>query len=272
MDAKPSSMDNSVVPESSNRAEPAGRLATLVATVVSTVVLVLATIVLGLLATIIGWLPPRGNLSFHLARLWGRVVIRASGVRLRAHHEQVLDPRRGYVFMANHRSHYDVFALLATLPGQARFMAKRSLFKIPIFGWSLYASGFVPVDRGSREGARATFDASLDRLSRGASLVVFPEETRGMGGALLPLKPGGFLLALKSGHEIVPIGIRGSGDVQPKGSRVIRPGTIDLHYGKPIDPAAYGARGRKKLADAVRREIETLAGLDGSCPRADSRR
>jgi 1-acyl-sn-glycerol-3-phosphate acyltransferase len=248
----------------------AGWLATTFATVTGNTMLVGATIVLGSLATLFGWLPPRGNVVYALGRVWSRLILAASLVRLRSRFEIPLDSRRGYIFMVNHQSMYDIPALMATTPGQGRFMAKRGLFQIPIFGWSLKAGGFIPVDRKDRASGEQTFKAALKCLERGHSLLIFPEETRSRDGALLPFKRGGFLLALKTGFEIVPVGIRGSREARGRGSNVIRPGEIVVHYGAPVDPATFGIRGRRELLATVRERIATLASAPSS--EAGSRR
>lgn len=239
--------------------EAPGILVTVIATVAGNAMLVIATIVLGSLATLFGWLPPRGNAVYTLGRLWSRLLLGASLVRLRHRFEAPLDARRGYIFMANHQSMYDIPALMATTPGQGRFMAKRGLFQIPIFGWSLRAGGFIPVDRKDRASGEQTFKVALERLQAGNSLLIFPEETRSRDGALLPFKRGGFLLALKTGFEIVPVGIRGSREARPRGSNIIRPGEIVVRYGAPVDPAAFGIRGRRALLTTVRERIAELA-------------
>lgn len=240
-----------------------GRLAVVWATACGNAMLVLATIVLGTLATLFGWLPPRGRVVYGLGRIWSRLILRASLTRLRARFEKPLEPGQGYIFMANHQSMYDIPAIMATTPGPGRFMAKASLFKIPIFGWSLRAGGFIPVDRHNRAAGQQTFRLAAKSLSAGDSLIIFPEETRSRDGRLLPMKRGGFLLALKTGFPIVPVGIRGSGVVRGRGRSIVRPGTIEVFYGAPVDAGSFGLTGRKELVSTVRGQIAALADVEG---------
>lgn len=235
---------------------------TVLATVVGNSMLLGSTAVLGTLATLFGWLPPRGHVVYAIGRLWSRLVLAASFARLEARFEAPLDPGRGYIFMANHQSMYDVMAIMATTPGQGRFMAKASLFKIPIFGWALRSGGFIPVDRSDRAAGQRTFRAASKCLALGHSVIIYPEETRSVDGQLLPFKRGGFLLALKTGFPIVPVGIRGSAAVRARDSQVVRPGPIQVVYGAPIEAAAYGLGGRKQLIEAVRARIAELAGVE----------
>ena len=168
-------------------------------------------------------------------RIWANGVLAASLIRVEVHCSPELEPGKSYVFLANHQSLFDIPVLLATSPGQLRMMAKRSLFRIPIFGWALKAGGFIPVDRGDRSTATPELRPGVARLREGTSVLLFPEGTRSLDDTLLPFQRGGFLLAMKSGLPIVPVGIRGSRAVQRRGSFAIHPGTVAVTYGAPID-------------------------------------
>jgi 1-acyl-sn-glycerol-3-phosphate acyltransferase len=231
------------------------------ATFTGNLFLVFGSLFWGSVSTLLGWVPPRGNLMFFSARNWARELLWASWLRVERSFAVPLDARRQYIFMANHQSMFDIPLLLATLPGQTRFMAKRSLFKIPIFGWGLAAGGFIPVDRRDRSSARDTFAIAVERLAAGNSLLLFPEETRSADGALLPFQRGGFLLALKSGLPIVPVGISGTRQVQPKGNWAIRPGKVTVRYGRPISTSGRAVRHKRELMAEVRSAVAELAGI-----------
>jgi len=250
------------LPAAAPDSRPVSTFETVWRTAIWNVYLVLASIICGFVACFVGWLPPRGDWAYPLARLWSGGWLWFAGVRPQVSQEVALDPHQGYVFLANHQSYFDIPTLIHTLPGQTRFMAKRGLFQIPIFGWALHAGGFIPVDRRDRKSGRATFAAALDRLSRGRSVLIFPEETRSRDGRLLPFKRGGILLALKSGYPIVPVGIRGTAAVQPPGSLRVRPGPVTVRYGKPIKVTELAAEERRGLAALVRAEVERLRGED----------
>lgn len=224
-------------------------------TVLGNLGLIVATILFGVPAMILGWLPPRGRWMYLCARLWSHALLWTAGVRVRRRFEVPLDPKKGYVFMANHQSLMDIPVLLTTLPGETRMLAKKGLFQIPVFGWSLKAGGFIPVDRGNRAAAKETFQAAIRCLEEGHSVLVFPEETRSKDGELLPFKPGGFLMALKTGFPIVPVGIEGTLTIRRRDSLVIQPGKVEISYGRPIEISDYGVRDRKQLTDEVRQRI-----------------
>jgi 1-acyl-sn-glycerol-3-phosphate acyltransferase len=196
------------------------------------------------------------------ARVWARGLLAAAGVRVRAELPPEVEPGRGYVVMANHASYFDVVTLLAVLPGQYRVVAKRSLFFIPIFGWSLWAGGFVPVDRRDKSKARQVWAAASARLSRGASVLFYPEGTRSADGKVHPFLRGAFLVALQTRAPILPVGISGAREVMPRGRWSADPGVIAVRFGAPVEVGEYGVRGREELMVRVREEIGRLAGAE----------
>jgi 1-acyl-sn-glycerol-3-phosphate acyltransferase len=131
------------------------------------------TIVAGLYGTIVGFIPPRGDWTLRGARVWARLVLAGAFVRLRVQGVERVPRDRPVVFMSNHESWLDIPALLATIPVQVRFLAKKSLFSWPVFGWAIASMGFIPVDRENRrtaiksfEEAAAAMGVSLDLLKQ----------------------------------------------------------------------------------------------------------
>lgn len=240
----------------------AAPLASALATVTGNLYLLVGTVVFSTIALAVSWIPPGGRRFFGVARLWSRGLLWTCGVRLEAGGAERLDPATARVYMANHLSLLDIPVLIASLPGETRFLAKRSLFQIPLFGWALKAGGFITVDRGDRGRAQAGFLTALRRLGEGVSILVFPEGSRSRDGRLQPFKRGGLLLALRSGLPIVPVGIQGTLGLRRRGSLRIRPGTARVRYGEPVDPAEFGLRRRGELEQLLRRRISELAGLD----------
>jgi 1-acyl-sn-glycerol-3-phosphate acyltransferase len=233
---------------------------TALATLTGNLFLVVGSGILAIVTILVSWIP-RGVWAFAVMRIWANGVLAASLIRVEVHCSPELEPGKSYVFLANHQSLFDIPVLLATSPGQLRMMAKRTLFQIPIFGWALKAGGFISVDRADRSTATQSFSLAFARLREGTSVLLFPEGTRSLDDTLLPFQRGGFLLAMKSGLPIVPVGIRGSRAVQRRGSFAIHPGTVAVTYGTPIDPAAYGMRRKRELIAEVRRSIAGPAGL-----------
>src|SRR5436305_2342935 len=163
---------------------------TVFASLTGNLFLVVGTTILSVLSILVSWIPPRGNAVFLVGRLWARALLAASCLRVDVIREAELDPRGSYVFLSNHQSLFDIPVLFATVPGQTRMMAKRSLFRIPVFGWAIATGGFIPIDRGDRSTARHSFAAAIGKLRRGTSVLLFPEGTRALADPLLPFPRG----------------------------------------------------------------------------------
>lgn len=210
------------------------------------------TLAWGLRAILAALLRPGGPGFSRCARRWARSLLRAARVEVRVEGLGRLEPDRSYVFMANHQSHFDVLALLHALPFDLRAVAKKELARVPVFGWALAAAGFIFVDRSNRERAIASLKRAADVLRSGRSILVFAEGTRSPDGALLPLKKGGFMMALECGAEVVPVAITGSRQILPKHSLRVRPGTIRVRVMAPIPTAGRGPSARDALMAEVR--------------------
>jgi len=134
----------------------------------------------------------------------------------------------------------DIWVLAVVLPNTCRFVAKRSLFFVPILGQAMWAAGFIPIDRGDRTQAIRSLGRAASRIRRGASVILFPEGTRSRTGKLAPFKKGSFHLALETRVPIVPVAISGSGSVVRPRSIVIRPGRVHVTLFPQVDPETYG--------------------------------
>lgn len=220
----------------------------------------LSTVLFGLPAIVAAFIPPRGEWFLRFARGWARTILFFSGIPVRVLHPDRLAVKGAgaFVVVANHESFSDILVLLARLPLSVRFLAKRSVFRVPVLGWSIRAAGFVPVDRGNRARSVATVEAALQLLKSGRSLIVFPEETRTRTGELLPFKSGAALLALRSGFPLLPVGIAGTRRALPPGTLAMAPGAVALSLGRPIEVAGRSARERNELTREAREAIGSL--------------
>ena len=257
-------MAHEPTPAIASRPSGASALAIALATLSANIYLIFGSSVLGLAAIVASFIPPRRRYWFNVSRVWGRGVLLSGGVRVEVTRKAQAVPPQA-VFMANHQSLYDIAALLATVPVPVRFLAKRSLFRLPFFGWGLAAAGFVPIDRIDRSRAKEAFKHALSALDEGAAIVLFPEETRSLDGRMKPFRRGGFLMALKAKAPIVPVGINGTLQVRPKGRLTVEPTRVEVAFGDPIDARSYGVRRIDELVERVESEVSTLA----RAPRAE---
>ncbi|MCU0232921.1 MAG: 1-acyl-sn-glycerol-3-phosphate acyltransferase [Thermoanaerobaculales bacterium] len=224
---------------------------------------VVATAILGSLAVVVGLGSRRA--SVRVAHLWGRCCLRLAGVPVTVEGRERIAAGGRYVIMANHESGLDIPALLAALPPsiELRFLAKRSLFRVPFLGWSMRVMGFIPVDREDRSTAAETLAQTLAQVRQGGSPLVFPEETFTADGRLRPFSRGGFLVALKSGLPVLPVGLEGPRLVLPPDGRSLSPRPITVRIGEPIPTAGLGVSRRRALTAEVRSAIDLLRGPSG---------
>ena len=197
---------------------------------------------------------------------WARSIVRAAGIRLHGERLDMIDPAKRYILVANHYSYFDIPCILAAVPQPIRFMAKVSLFKIPIFGWALARSGFIPIDRKNRRTAVKSFDQAGERIRRGNTIMIFPGEGRTSERTMRQFQRGAFLLAIKSGLPILPIAIDGTYDVMCVGAKHVTPGKVTVKAGTPIATEGASVRDKEKLADEARAQIEKM--LFGDAPPA----
>jgi len=170
------------------------------------------------------------------ARWFGRRVIELLDVDLIATGMERVPPGRAYVYMSNHQSHLDIPMLYATLPSPTiRMLAKKELFQIPLWGRGLRAAEFVEVDRSNHTRAVQSIEYAAKLLRDGVSIYLAPEGTRSRDGRIGKLKKGGFHLARDTQTPIVPVAIRGTIDILPRGSRVMNKGkTVEVTIGAPL--------------------------------------
>jgi 1-acyl-sn-glycerol-3-phosphate acyltransferase len=206
--------------------------------------------------------------AYRICQLWVRINLLLYGVRVRTRRLAPLDPSAAYVFMSNHVSQFDILAVVMALREfQLRWVAKVELTRVPVFGWALKHTGHIIIDRSDRAQAVATLRAARARMGEGVSVMIFPEGTRAAHhGPLLPFKKGGFMLALETGFPIVPIAVRGSGEILPRGSWQPASGEIEVIVGPPLQ-AAGGER--DELMERVRGfMVEQLGTRAGAASRS----
>ncbi len=195
------------------------------------------------------------RLLFRWGVWMGSAGLRAAGVRSRVHFTAPLDPAQPYLFLSNHASNLDPPLLAAALaPRRTAMLIKQELLRVPLLGWGMRLAGFVPVARsGSVEDARRSLSEAARVLGSGISLAVFAEGTRSPDGGLLPFKKGPFFLARETGFPVVPVTLRGTHALLPKGALRLRSGTVEVTFHAPLDPRAF--TGRDELREAVRAAI-----------------
>ncbi len=196
-------------------------------------------------------------------RWFGRRVVEVLDVQLEASGAESV-PSRAVVYMSNHQSHLDIPMLYATLPSPTvRMLAKAELFRIPLWGRGLRAAEFIEVDRSNHERAVRSIDHAARLLRDGVSIYLAPEGTRSIDGRIGKLKKGGFHLALETGASIVPVAIRGTIDILPRGGRIMQSGRrVRVQIGPPIEVAGRDiASLMTQVMDFLVKNVENGAGI-----------
>lgn len=218
----------------------------------------LTTIPIASTIVVLGYLGCTDHQLQWMARLWARLLIYGAGCPVSLEGQENITPGETYIFAGNHSSALDIPALLAVLPSNFRWIAKKELFEIPIFGPSLRAAGYIPIDRGDHRKAMQSIVEAVGRIKAGASVLIFPEGTRSMDGQLLPFKSGGFMLALRSGRPVVPLAVIGSNQACKPKSLLLNPGRIKVVLGKPIPTQGLKSGDREALSEQTRQAVQAL--------------
>jgi 1-acyl-sn-glycerol-3-phosphate acyltransferase len=201
----------------------------------------------------------RGGLYDWSTEDWSRDILRAAGTPVLAEGLERIPRDQPVIYVSNHSSMFDIWALSATLPGSVRFLAKQELFKIPLLGPAMRAAGHIPIDRAARRKAFEAYDEVGKMIRAGfSSPVVFPEGTRSRTGELLPFKNAPFGLAIAAQVPIIPVYVHHTFEILPKGAWRLRPRPIRLLVGEPIETKGLQPADRERLRDRVRAAMVAL--------------
>jgi len=201
----------------------------------------------------------RGGIYDWSTEDWSRDILRAAGTRVLAEGLERIPRDQPVIYVSNHSSMFDIWALSATLPGSVRFLAKQELFKIPLLGPAMRAAGHIPIDRAARKKAFEAYDEVGKMIRAGfSSPVVFPEGTRSRTGELLPFKNAPFGLAIAAQVPIIPVYVHHTFEILPKGAWRLRPRPIRLLVGEPIETKGLQSADRERLRDQVRAAMVAL--------------
>ncbi len=202
--------------------------------VLRVILIVISSIILGTAAILVTPFNYKGKGVFYVYRIFAKIVLFLSGIRLEVIFKQNLKEGKEYIFVSNHLSYLDIPVLMTALPRNIRFIYKKSLSWMPIFGWAMYLGGYIPIDRTNAREAIKSLKKAVVKLNNYISVIIFPEGTRSKDGRTADFKKGAFMLAGMAKSEIVPVSIIGTDSIMPKHGINIKPGTVKVIIETPV--------------------------------------
>ena len=216
----------------------------------------LITIVLAPALIIAGMIPRSGFSTYRIGRAWNRAAAKVMGVSISLTGAEKVVPGESYIITPNHQSFADIVALYVYLPTPFRWVIKKELLNIPLFGRALGATGAICLDRSNRDRSVKTLQDGADKLRGGWSVVIYPEGTRTPDGLLHPFKKGAFMMAVQTGIPILPVTCNGAFKIMPKNTLLFRPGRITLTIGDPIVTEGLTVKDVPQLMERTRQAID----------------
>ncbi len=218
-------------------------------------VLGISTFICGMSVVALVWFVPPATLARLFARSWARINSWFTPMLVRVEGRHHIDPAQSYVVVCNHQSQYDIFVLYGWLDIDFKWVMKQELRNIPVIGIACDKLGHIYVDRSNREAALKSIEAAKSRITRGTSVLFFPEGTRSRDGRLRDFKRGAFHFALDLQLPLLPVTINGTREILPSDTLDLFPGRATMTIHAPIDIEGYARGNINELADRVRQSI-----------------
>lgn len=220
--------------------------------------LICSTLFLSIIALFVSIFDKKGEIVHGIAKIWARIHLFVAGIEVFINGVEHT-PTPPCIFMCNHQSALDIYSLLAKMPLSFRWVAKRQLFSIPFFGWAMKRANYISLDRENPREAIKAIEVASKKIKEGTNLIIFPEGTRSVDGKLLPFKKGVFSLAVHAGVPVVPVAIKGTSELQPKGSFLpLKKGVIYIHIGEPVFVMNGKTKEKTRIMNEIRARIEEL--------------
>jgi len=204
---------------------------------------------------VISLITSSGGPTFQIMRWWGWTVSKCMGITASVIGAEKIVPGQSYIITPNHQGYADVLALVTRLPVRFRWVIKKELLKVPLFGPALGRTGAISLDRSNRTQSVQRLRGGAEKLKGGWSVLIYPEGTRTPDGQLLPFKKGAFMMAVQTGLPILPVTSNGAHKILPKNTIVFRSGHITVTIGDPISTEGMTESDVPELMEKTRQAV-----------------
>jgi 1-acyl-sn-glycerol-3-phosphate acyltransferase len=231
--------------------------------------LILYSIILSVTALISSLVDRSFKSYFVISKIFSWGILTISGIELKITGLDNFDRNGVYVFVSNHSSQFDIPAMQLSAPLKLSIVYKKELGKIPLFGWQLRTGPYIMIDRKNVEEALKSIEKAKKTMQeKRFSVILFAEGTRSKTGEIQPFKRGAFNLASKVNFPVIPVTIYGTQKILPKGKLKIKPGTIYLHFDKPVSTENIKSRSdelalMENVRDIIVQNYERMEREDG---------
>lgn len=215
----------------------------------------LSTLLLGPIIIMMSFLGAGDFCSKVLAKAWARINAMVAMIRIEIVGKEHIKPGQSYIIVVNHQSLTDIYALYGYLEMEVKWVMKKELRSVPIFGQCASSMGHIIIDRSNTKAALQTINEARERVHDGMSVIFFPEGTRSNRGELRKFKKGAFRFALELGLPILPIALHGSANILPTNTIDLMPGKVKLEYCEPISTEGLDITSATELGNRARESI-----------------
>lgn len=200
----------------------------------------------------------RGTFFEKLIKLFCKTLLFIAGIKVEIEGLENIDPDKQYIVMMNHVNIFDAFLLYSSFPGLARGVEEESHFQWPFYGWVMKRVGMIPISRKSGREAMESLKRAgkMIKENQDFSIAILPEGTRTKTGRLGNFKRGGFLLAVESGIDIMPVIQTGSFNIKSKGNWLIKPGRVQVVFEEPVSSKGFSRENLSELISLTRSVFE----------------
>lgn len=216
--------------------------------------MILNTLILGLLSIIVGTLYSQDAVNI-LAVFWSRLSCAVGPVRVTVTGKSNYNAKKPYVIVANHQSMVDIPAVHGFLGLTVKWVMKKELGRIPVFGAACKALGCIFVDRSDHGAAIRSIRYAQKTMSARASVLFFAEGTRSRDGRVRPFKKGAFIFARETGLPVLPVTIKDTDKVLPSDSLDLTPGAVEIIVHPPLHVPRHNGHTLQDLIESVRATV-----------------